>query len=111
VSTYTPDNWVILELHDGFLTFYKVLAGWTGGYASADAWRINSGITRMDEDEHSFYFYGASGSMYECNKKYYGLRSNNSDIFKALKEEFGNRVNLLPEETNWKSLDFGMISD
>ncbi len=49
---YTPDSWVVLKVKAGKGTFpfYKVLAGWSGGYLSGDSWRINSGITRVEDD-------------------------------------------------------------
>jgi len=108
MSVYTPDNWVIVEIKGEEGTFYKVLAGWVGGYLSGDSWRMNSGIARVEEDDDSFYFYGKSGSVYECFKKYYGMRSNTSEVFARLVENFGSMIYLMPEETDWKSLDFSV---
>ena len=49
-----PDKWVIIKLPD----CYKVFGTWIGGYLDGDAWRVNSGITEVQEDEKYFYFHG-----------------------------------------------------
>jgi hypothetical protein len=71
MSDYTPDNWVVLKIKPGkgAYPFYKVLAGWSGGYLYGDAWRINSGVTRVEQDSDYYEFYGSSGSCYRCHKK------------------------------------------
>ena len=60
MSEYLPDNWVVLKIKEGKLDsgFYKVLAGWSGGYLDGDSWRINSGITRVEDHETYYSFYG-----------------------------------------------------
>jgi len=71
MSIYSPDAWVVVKLSgdavpDGVL--YKILAGWKGGYTSGDSWKLNSGITKIEETEHVFNVYGYSGSIYSCYK-------------------------------------------
>jgi hypothetical protein len=105
MSNYWPDNWVIIKLK-GDDPHYRVLAGWSGGYATGDSWRMNSGITAVEEDEHHFYFYGSSGSCYQCHKESYGLRMNNAYVWNALQEKHGDKVDLMPEDTDWKSVDW-----
>lgn len=58
-----PDNWVVIFLN-GSEPHYKILAGWSGGYAQGDSWRLNSGITKVEETESAYSFYGSSGSCY-----------------------------------------------
>ena len=105
MSNYTPDNWAIVKIKTGASPLYKVLAGWSGGYLNGDSWRMNSGITRVEEDNDSFYFYGTSGSVYECRKSAYGLRANNFYIWEKIRT-YSDDVELMDENTDWRSLDF-----
>ena len=100
-----PDNWVVLFLN-GDSPHYRILAGWSGGYLSGDSWRLNSGITRVEESDHSYSFYGSSGSCYVCGKQSYGMRMNNAGIFNQLKEAHGDKVQLMPEDTDWMDVDW-----
>lgn len=102
---YTPDNWVVVK-YKGDDPHYRIFAGWSGGYATGDSWRMNSGIVRVEEDEHLLLFYGSTGSCYECNKQSYCLRKNNAHIWIALKEMNGDDVELMPEDTDWLNLDY-----
>ena len=103
---YLPDNWVVLKIKEGKLDsgFYKVLAGWSGGYLYGDSWRMNSGITRVEDHETYYSFYGYSGSVYKVWKDRYGLRMSNAGIYNKLKEQFGDAVELMPEDTDWLNL-------
>ena len=66
---YTPDSWkIILFDSDDFGKVYKVLAGWYGGYANGDSWKLNSGIIEVVETDNFYDFYGSSGSIYHCTK-------------------------------------------
>lgn len=102
---YTPNNWVVIKFKGGD-PHYRVLVGWSGGYLTSDSWRINSGITKMVETEHSYKFYGSSGSCYSCHKQSYGLKMNNSYIWDQLKKIHGDKVEIMPEETDWKKIDW-----
>jgi hypothetical protein len=108
MTDYQPNNWVVLKVKEGKGTFpfYKVLAGWSGGYLSGDCWRINSGVTEVKEDGDYYEFYGESGSCYRCHKEGYGLRMNNAGVYKdlCLQQEFGGQVQLMPEDTDWSTL-------
>jgi hypothetical protein len=75
---YNPDNWVIMKFPHrvGSGYYYKVLAGWSGGYLDGDSWRINSGISKVEYKDKCFYFYGETGSCYICHEDGYGLRMN-----------------------------------
>lgn len=104
-QNYFPDNWVVLKIKDGKLDsgFYKILAGWSGGYLQGDSWRMNSGITRVTEEDDYLKFWGHTGSCYVCHKESYGLRMNNSGVYNALKENegFENQITLMDEDTDW----------
>ena len=102
---YTPDNWVILKIK-GDDPHYRVLAGWSGGYTTGDSWRMNSGITKVEETENSYLFYGSSGSCYKCRKSSYTLRMNNAHVWAQLQEIHGDKIELMPEFTNWIEIDW-----
>ena len=108
MSDYTPDNWVVLKIKEGKYDrgFYKVLGGWSGGYLYGDAWRMNSGITRVEEKPKHWEFYGHSGSVYKCHRKGYGLRMNNAGIWNQLQERHADKVELMPEDTDWLTVDW-----
>jgi hypothetical protein len=107
---YVPDNWVVLKIKEGKLDrgFYKVLGGWSGGYLDGDSWRMNSGIARVEEKPHHWEFYGNSGSVYKCGRKSYGLRMNNAGIYNQLKEReaFEGQITLMPEDTDWREIEW-----
>ena len=105
---YRPDSWVVLKVKEGKGTFpfYKVLAGWSGGYLSGDSWRINSGVTEVKDAGDYYEFYGESGSLYRCHKETYGLRMSTAGIYKdlCLLQEPTGQIQLMPEDTDWMEL-------
>ena len=108
MSEYNPDNWVVLKIKEGKGTFpfYKVLAGWSGGYLDGDSWRMNSGITGVEKQAYLYGFYGSSGSVYWCHKVGYGLSMATVGIYNQLKEneKFKGQIQLMPEDTDWSEL-------
>ena len=72
--TETPESWVVLKIN-GPEPYFRVFAGWRGGYLDGDRWKMNSGIVGIEEDENYYYFEGYSGSWYKCNKNGYGLKN------------------------------------
>ena len=80
---HSPDNWVVIFM-DGHDPHYRVLGGWSGGYTQGSSWRMNSGITKVQEDESFYYFYSFSGSRYRCGKESYGLKMNNAHVWLQL---------------------------
>lgn len=110
MSQYNPDNWVVVKVK-GDDPHYRVLAGWSGGYLDGSSWRLNSGITKVEEDGDYLNFYGSSGSFYKCHKESYTLRMNNAHIWAALQERHGDKVELMPEETNWFDVDWIIDND
>ena len=110
MNEYNPDNWVVLKIKEGKGTFpfYKVLAGWSGGYLDGDSWRMNSGVTSVEDDGDYFKFYGSSGSCYRCYKESYCLRMNNAGVYNRLVEhqKFKGQIILMPEDTDWMNIDW-----
>ena len=68
---YAPDNWVLIKVN-GTDPHYRVFGSWKGGYLDGDAWRLNSGITSVEQVEDYYYFHGNTGSVYRCHIKAYG---------------------------------------
>lgn len=106
---YNPDSWVVLKVKEGKGTFpfYKVLAGWSGGYLDGDSWRMNSGVTQVKDGGGDYYeFYGESGSCYRCHKETYGLRMSTAGVYKnlCLQQHFKGQFILMPEDTDWMEL-------
>ena len=106
IMEYTPDSWVVLKIYNDEKPFYKVLAGWNGGYLDGDSWRINSGISQVKHDNNYYEFYGKSGSLYRVHESAYRLTMATSGIYNQLKDRFGDRVELMPEDTNWMEIEW-----
>jgi len=105
MTSYTPDNWVVLKIN-GDDPHYRVLGGWSGGYAQGSSWRMNSGITRVEEDETYFKFFGASGSVYYCHKDAYGVRMNCVEPLNYYEKNHPGMVEIMPENTYWFDMDW-----
>lgn len=112
MSEYNPDCWVMLKFTHGETPVYKVLASWYGGYARGDTWQLNSGVVRVEEDGQCYVFHGASGSVYRCHKSTYGMSMFTRGIlanFQAdIEEANAVTLDLLPEETNFMEIDYGV---
>lgn len=98
----TPDSWKIVKFTSPqHGSVYKVLAGWYGGYANGDAWRLNSGIVSVTETETHYDFLGDSGSIYHCAKvceHLSGIMASQLDSWKQLAEEL---VDVTVEPVNY----------
>ena len=105
MTDYNPDNWVVIKMGVDD-PHYRVLAGWSGSYLNGHSWRMNSGITRVEDAGERFNFYGSSGSCYNCHKDLYRLRMNNFHVWNQLKELHSDKVEMMPEETDWLGMDW-----
>lgn len=96
---YEPNNWVILKItKENQEPYYKVLAGWYGGYLYGDSWKLNSGITKVDQDDDFYYFHGYSGSTYKCPKEQERFSGITAGIYADLKEVRGGTIEHVPVE-------------
>lgn len=69
MSTYTPDRWVIVKIQkEGSEAYYRVFAGWYGGYTHGDSWKLSSGIEKSVDCGDYYEFHNTSGSIYKCWK-------------------------------------------
>tara|TARA_B110000902_G_C14102364_1_gene511165 strand:- start:188 stop:520 length:333 start_codon:yes stop_codon:yes gene_type:complete len=107
-ENYTPDNWVVVKITKKGETFYKVLAGWSGGYLHGDSWRINSGVTEVKIEDGYYLFFGYSGSVYKCHKDSYTIKMSISGLLANLERQAEDNddmtVDLLPKDTDWLNL-------
>jgi len=84
VKHYTPDRWVILTIKTTTDSIDKVFAGWYGGFATGDSWKLSSGITDMSfEQGDRIEFINESGSVYSCYKNRYGMTSNMNSVYRT----------------------------
>ena len=96
MSEYSPDAWRIIKItpwpeKKNQEVIYKVLAGWYGGYLDGDYWKLNSGITKIEEDGNFYVFFGYSGSSYRCHKDTERFSVMTSAVFLNLKKEIEDR--------------------
>jgi len=83
-----PDRWVIIRITKPEETFYKVLAGASGGYLTGSSWKLNSGIKSYEETPEYYDFHGFSGSIYRCYKNREGFSSLMLSVYASYKKEF-----------------------
>lgn len=81
MSTYTPDCWVVIRLRTQSTAIDKVLAGWYGGYANGDSWKLSSGIEHTEEFDDRYEFTNASGSLYVCYKQRERMSGYTSGVY------------------------------
>lgn len=68
MTTYNPETWVLLELSGGNTeTIQKVFAGWYGGWAGSDSWKMSSAVRKTTRDDDLITFHNESGSEYICH--------------------------------------------
>ena len=106
MSEYNPDSWAILKMTWKDKIYYKVLAGFSGSYLYGSSWRLNSGITKAEDDGEAFVFHGHSGSTYRCPKGRYGLAMSTSDIYSQMIEQYPGAVIVLDNQ-DWLNFNFG----
>ena len=83
---YHPDVWVIMELTGTEVQegrYYRVLAGWYGGFAGADSWKASSGIVKIVDCGTYWEIHNFSGSVYYCNKECERLSSYTASILNS----------------------------
>jgi hypothetical protein len=113
MEEYTPDYWVMVKFtHEENVTF-KILASWNSSYLSGSSWRMNSGITKIEEDGQCYLFYGHSGSVYRCHKSRYGMNGYTSAVYGDYEEKFKkskSTMEIIDENINFMEIDYGMGS-
>ncbi len=107
---YNPDKWVMVKFNHQGKDVYKILASWYGGFARGDSWKLNSGVTKIEEDGDLYRFHGSSGSVYQCHKKTYGMSTYTMGILSNFEQQVqdmdGVTLELMSEETNFMELNY-----
>ena len=95
----TPDKWIVVQIGIN-KPFYKVFASW------ADEWRMNSGISKVEDAGEYFLFHGYSGSVYKCDKQAYGTNSYTQGVLDDIIEKASTvmTVQTMPADTDWLTL-------
>ena len=78
---YTPDRWVVVNIETPTETIPKVFAGWYGGFAQGESWKLSSGIVKIVEYTDRFEFTNFSGSVYICYKNRQGMSGYMSSLY------------------------------
>ena len=103
---YNPDNWVMIKVN-GENPHYRILVGWDEkNKENNDLWKIDQGITRVEEDKDYFYFYGYGGSVYKCSKQSYYLKDNILHVWSTIHTQQEDKVELMKENTDWLGVDW-----
>jgi len=106
--TETPDRWIVVKMCRAGDVYHKIFCSWAGGYLDGDRWKMNSGISLVEDDDDYYYFHGHSGSCYKCHKKCYGVMTSYSQsildnlIDKA--SEIAASASVLLDDTNFMEL-------
>ena len=97
-----PDRWVIFKLPNNY---YKVFGTWAGGYLGGDGWKLNSGISKVEQDENFYYFIGFSGSCYKCHKKAYGTATSYGlGVLNKIIEQGNKQIELMEDVDDWSNV-------
>ena len=94
MSAYVPDVWVAVRFRGAAVPngeIHKILAGWYGGFAGSDHWKLNSGITGITREDHEFLVEGYSGSIYRCAVGAERTNLLTQGIYQDLCERFRDR--------------------
>lgn len=96
MSYYQPDKWMLIKI-TGKDPHYRVFGSWYGGYGGSDSWRMNSGITKLIEEDDHYLFIGSSGSTYACHKDMYGANMYGYGVAESYKEKLAPNFQILDE--------------
>ena len=85
-----PDSFVIVrvKLQDEYI--YRIFSTWNGGYLYGSSWRLNSGITKIEQNDLYYVFYGYNGNNYECKKGSYRTSAYSQSVLDQLVENASN---------------------
>lgn len=88
-DSYTPDYWIIVRIYEDL---YKIFATWDETETEGVRWKLNSGITQIEETPEEYRFYGYSGSCYICGKYSYGTNMYGIETLAVLQKELVNNA-------------------
>jgi hypothetical protein len=103
MNEYNPDKWLLIKI-GGTDPHYRVFGSWSGGYLDGDSWRMNSGITRVEEDGDYYKFFGSSGSCYRCHKEMYGATTYGWSVATGYVDD--DRLTIMEEPNDIMNMDW-----
>jgi hypothetical protein len=103
MSHYVPDAWVIVKVSSPRNpTFYRVFAGWYGGFVGSDSWKLNSGITEIEDMGKYYNIFGQTGSCYQCYKDIERMTGYMSSLYAYWLED-------VPEGYSFEHINFSEL--
>ena len=83
MNTYSPDRWVLVGITSKeHATIQKILAGWYGGFAVSDYWKLSSGNVNFIDKGEYYESLQESGSSYRLYKASEGFTGLTAGLFK-----------------------------
>lgn len=84
-----PDSWVVLQFSgtDVVKPYYRILAGWRGGWTSRESWQLSSGVTSVTDCGKTWRVVNHSGSVYICAKDREGFSSMTLTVFNSYQKK------------------------
>jgi len=92
---YVPDNWVLVTIKTEDTSVTKVFAGWFGGFAAGDSWKLSSGVVDVVDHTDHLEYKNHSGSVYLCRKNCYGMSAYMRSILNYLQNTSDLEIELL----------------
>lgn len=92
MSDYYPDSYQFISIssdqdEDKII---KLFAAWHNSYLTGDAWKLNSGVTKIEQDsifDNLYIVSGYSGSQYVVNKDSTKLSSYGQGVLRDITEK------------------------
>lgn len=100
-------KWIVIFINSDD-PHYRLFMTTGGSFLYGDNWRMNSGITKVEQDGDELAFHGSSGSVYRVHKEGYGTTVYGSGILNDFinRSEDKAEITIMPEETNWLEVDW-----
>ena len=102
MSEYSPDRWILVEITSKeYATIRKILAGWYGGFAVSDSWKLSSGnVTFIDKGDYyeSLQESGSTYKLYKASEGFTGLTAGMFKHWGLLLEEEGCSIKRIEVE-------------
>lgn len=94
MSNYHPDVWVIVELTgtDVKERYHRVLAGWYGGYAHGDSWKMSSGVEKIIKNGAVYEIHNTSGSIYHCHESVERLSGYTGGVLRSYMDQNTDKI-------------------
>jgi hypothetical protein len=130
MNEYRPDEWVMIKIvSKEYGTIYKIFAGWQGGYASGDSWKLSSGclsvkkevVKKMSGSYEQLVCPQSSGSTYythyiakgnDFERSYYGVAGWRYSVLSGILDQLNAMpdvsAEIMPAGTDFEALDYSV---